>query len=341
MPSKHKGGVRMVSISAVEDPNLICSESLVAAVAKSWGIDYRLMFFRMWSFRYTSAPVGNGTAETLGARLQHSGCDFTDVEKKLGIRVTHHVSHTPLEALAIIRSELNDMRPVGLNIDAFWCPWHPLFGKQHLLHTLGVVDIRETSGDISLKVMDSLFPNQLQSLPLSALEKDRIECLRFAPLPTNAAERGWEELLGEMIKKAEYEDGGSVMERIREFANEVRQLSDILREIEGYPYVDAAPLFTELNMVALMRNKLSDALGYVWECSGKGEMRMFAAEFKRIAKQWEVVQHLLLKSVFLADASKVLQLAAKKMEEIADAEERVLHGLKKEIEAKNAGADSW
>jgi len=141
-----------------------CLDIVVASILSWMGYRYELMFINSWGFSFKPAPSGlisDGLSDCAGG-IWHP------LEVYQGIKL---ITKNPevQDALCFIREELRNNRPVILNTDTYWCPWHEFYQRIRRPHCLIILGIDDESN--ILYCMDK-FTQQAKEGPSEMSFKD-------------------------------------------------------------------------------------------------------------------------------------------------------------------------
>ena len=109
---------------------------MVASLLSWKGYRYELMFINSWGFSFKPALSGlisEGLSEWAGGI-------WYPLEFYQGIKLITN-SLEIYSALSFITNELGNNRPVILNIDTYWCPWHEYYQKTSRPHSVIILGI--------------------------------------------------------------------------------------------------------------------------------------------------------------------------------------------------------
>ncbi|HBF36204.1 MAG TPA: hypothetical protein DDW50_02665 [Firmicutes bacterium] len=116
------------------DNSFNCFDIVVASWLAWKGFHFELMFSNCWGFSFKSSASGlisdglNEWAGEIGYPLESYG----------GIKLITQKSEAQ-NALSFVTKELQNDRPVILNTDTFWCPWHERYQRTKRLHSVIVL----------------------------------------------------------------------------------------------------------------------------------------------------------------------------------------------------------
>jgi hypothetical protein len=120
-----------------------CADIVAASLLVWRGYRYEIMFINSWGFSFQPAPSGrvsDGLSEWSGGIVQ-------PLELYLGIKSVIRKME-PQTAWEFITEELRKGRPVVLNADLYWCPWHEHYQKNHRTHSLIILGSDARDGTV-------------------------------------------------------------------------------------------------------------------------------------------------------------------------------------------------
>ena len=127
----------------IVDNSFTCFEIVVASLLSWKGYSYELMFMNSWGFSYKPAPSGlisDGINECAGGI-------WYPLEFYQGVKlITKNLEAKT--ALDFIKEELRNNRPVIINANTYWCPWHDHYQKLSRSHSIIVLGIDNENGTL-------------------------------------------------------------------------------------------------------------------------------------------------------------------------------------------------
>jgi hypothetical protein len=149
---------RLVAIIAnlqlIVDNCFDCADIVAASLLVWKGYRYEIMFINSWGFSFK--PAGSGRISD--GLAEWSGGIVRPLELYLGIKSVIRKME-PSKAWDFVVEELRNERPVILNVDLYWCPWHEYYQKNHRAHSVILVGTDGPNG-----TLDCLDKYTLQSL---------------------------------------------------------------------------------------------------------------------------------------------------------------------------------
>ena len=120
-----------LNIKPIKNEHLDCFESIIATVTLYFKLNYELCFIYSWNFYYEAV---NGKSEKLllgnrinrGWRNEDRKLTFDVLKKYHGLHMSKHHVDRNLDYVAflkILKSELNNSKPLLVKFDAFHCHW--------------------------------------------------------------------------------------------------------------------------------------------------------------------------------------------------------------------------
>lgn len=259
-----------------------CADIVAASLLVWKSYRYEIMFINSWGFSFKPAPSGrisDGLNEWTGGILQ-------PLEIYLGIKSIIQKME-PQKAWNYVTQELYNERPVVLNVDLYWCPWHEHYQKNNRSHSIILLGIDEQNW-----TLDCMDKYTLQSLngPYKMNFNEFVhayQSLTIYSFIKPVVEIDWRVMIREAIicmkEKADYDlyfalkkeklnnritlnfksaqsrfEKNNCFEEIRLLAQEIKR-SSLANEL----YVKQNPLIASLITIANGRRKFAYSLRYL------------------------------------------------------------------------------
>ena len=323
----------LLDIKPLHGSGYNCLEDLLASTAAWLGREYMLMFERCWDFEYQ--PPGDSN-DLLGERI-FEGTDhyWTSIEKYHGITgVWYENEENPWE---LILKEINEGRPMVINIDAFWIPQAHTYQVQHQNHFILATGYDDAKKEVFY--IDPYLSNNLNTISLDILSKSGAN---YVGLVFEAENRGifnWQEVIRESLlwTSRKKDDGSDCFNSIRQFADEVECSLNIENEIKGYKFESIIPLFFNLFSIGSNRFKYGRFIYYIAESFQLKDLIPVRKRFEKLAWDWYEIRSILIKAGrgTINDMVSVKRKLAFILRGIADEEEKLCQEILKICEGND------
>lgn len=278
-----------MNISPVHCEGLNCFEDIIVTMASHYNIEYRLAFSDTWGFEYKS--LGGTSSRLLGERI---GNDVNNVNSLLYKYCNLNIIRfdgQPMELLAITKKYLAQKIPVGLFLDAYWCPW--LQGRYQKIHDLHHCLIIGMDDNDKLYCLDPAINMSICTLYYNDFINGCKNCVIFE-FNKNVLQPNYLKILNESVdnlinKKFYY--------RIKNFANDFRDSFDISAEYANYNLdVWYVLIDRNLRLIASGRTLYSEFIDLMSEKLQSDELLSVKNELLKVASNWNKIRGILTKS---------------------------------------------
>lgn len=128
-----------MKLEIIRNDTYNCFQNQVAAVARYYQTDFRMMMLELWGFIY------NQEKDTIGERMGLIWMGKLEYRKKL-LSNFHGINFVSYKSILDIedRTFVVKKNPIAFYIDSFDCEWLPFYHKQHRQHMCNIVDIDES-----------------------------------------------------------------------------------------------------------------------------------------------------------------------------------------------------
>lgn len=117
---------------SLKNSNYTCFEVMIIKVCQYFNIEYHNMFAWRWSFEYNLRKKHKNIYYHIDISKDIIEEDRL-FRKYLGLRMKGFKFNKD-KFKNIVYSELKKEKPIGILIDAYWCPWNPSYKKFHINH---------------------------------------------------------------------------------------------------------------------------------------------------------------------------------------------------------------
>lgn len=290
--------------------------------------DLRYLFGCSWNFiLHPYSTIHN----TIGRRLYH-GANYSWIEELLSLRVERFYPSL-LQDITELFSSHQKSGYVAIAMNAYWCPWHPLYEQQKdIQHYLFIDKIAEAQKYVYCT--DPMFKQTSAFLHLEDLFRDRemlevvvFKCIEHQDVDWNTTvQKALDVLTASTLSINRFEE-------IRQFALEIDALESLEAELDGYPVIATAPLLYGLNEISQNRYKYSLFLECIGNQNGIVELLLLSEEMKLASTAWGNARNLLIKASMI-NKKQLFQRISKKIMSIADAEELIYGKLRKLVQTE-------
>jgi hypothetical protein len=320
----------VLEITPVTDEAFDCFDGLFMSVAQYFNCSAYLAFSEEWRFDFDSN--NNVKYASLSDRLIIENNILQNLKKYHGIRSIFHTMEDAESTISKIKSDLEQGRPVALQVDKYWIPWsgEEYFMKSHIAMDHFCLAIGSDTNTDDLYCMDTLPYNKCAILSKENFSRGCIKYASFEIIEIQESSDNWHKIidnaLNGMINKNK-----NAFTSMRNFAD-IFQDINIYNEIIRYEYFWAAPIIAKIKNIANSRRKFAMALTYLsklYDIEGLGQI---SQSFNDCEKKWLTVYRMLLKVSVEERESNVINVIMErikvKIEEIANLEESLFYKLK-------------
>ncbi|MDR5002041.1 MULTISPECIES: BtrH N-terminal domain-containing protein [Brevibacillus] len=303
-----------------------CKEDTIVTVATWWKRDYALMFLESWGFAFDQTQWKQ--SGKLYQSITPGIGDMLNLLRHLhGIEIFVKGSVSLQDTVALVESELQESRPVAIDLDSYYCPWSHGYQKYHSIHTCLIVGADKASQTYTL--VDCFY--ERQNVTISIADCFRQECrgiALFRKLPEHEQAFDWKQTILYALKQTLYrEREATAFEKMREFADVLQQLPTVAGEFNDSQQVWMSPLLSILHAISNGRKHFASALQYVHDRFQIDSLAPLIQDLTYSAAQWSTVLSMLTKAYYQSGDSKLIQRAASKVRMVAELEEKVADQL--------------
>lgn len=321
--------ILLIDIIPDHEPFNNCIEDIFSTLLKWRNRDITFIFSNSWSFSFKKIETTN---TLLGYRVDIYRNGFKQLEDTLkeyyGIIVKWNKIANCNDILLFAAEEIEKGQPIGISLDAFWCPWNKGYNKYNALHYCLVTGIQNEQ----LVCVDSYLSSKRELLSL----KDYCNCYNHYLTITFASTSNcydWKTIIKDAVVKAlGRDDFINDFDKMREFANEIKNYKNISNEFAGYDDVGFAPIIPKINSISYGRKNFAKILQYFYHRNYIAELNDFSNQLNEAGLKWSKINNLLLKYNALGFNEERLTNLYGKIMEIADCEENLAKNVLSFIE---------
>jgi len=315
--------------TSFDDKGLNCFEHMMATASSPWGREYEYLFSYSWGFEFKEKSDAAILGESLynGSFVNESMFEF--VNNMIGIQVLSFPKDDASKYLQMIQEELDAGRPVGVEMNSFWCPFHPVFEKQEIPHNFLLIE--RTADESGFHCYDPFFYREKKVLMIEEIERaPGIIFYLFVP-EASYMPPSWSKILQDVLDRLLGIAGPSHAFRdMRAFAKAILRKFDLRIETAAYPQISTSPLFLQISNITNNRFKFSRALSRLSEQCGRP---LYHEQMYQAGVRWKHVETMMLKAIFTTRYLDYNSKIASYIETAADWEEDIASGLQKELSA--------
>ncbi|MCX7922796.1 MAG: BtrH N-terminal domain-containing protein [Clostridia bacterium] len=303
-----------------------CYQDIIATVSEWRGRGHELMFADAWNFNFS--PLESGSEGVIGERLGVGELDILPLLKRYyGISLNIHNVSTLEEILDIVRKELNRGYPSIIQIDSFWCPSDPGYGKHHFPHYCLVVDIDDLGSKICL--VDPFYMKKDVHITFEEFAKGKGICATFEFDDNFSSDVVWNEIVENAVVRVKGLNGAnSIFDSMRKLAKEVLESMNLDAEVKGHEDAPlSATLVARMNDVCRSRKQFARILSYLATRYDIGELVELTGKLEHAALRWSSIQGMLVKAFYTQERTNIIKRIAAKIEEAACDEESIADEL--------------
>ncbi|MDQ0272963.1 hypothetical protein J2S17_004857 [Cytobacillus purgationiresistens] len=305
----------------VQDKRHHCYEAVQVTIAKWWNLEYYLLYSKSWGFEHVK--FNHIHPELLGNRIYNGSQNVLDVELQIGMKIEQVNTNNFSQLKELITSEVKKGAPSIINMDAFFCPFHPVYQKQHLSHDFIILGIE----DNVLTCLDPKFHLHHKKINLNFLEGKDVTVSTVKK--SNVSQCNYTQLIKASLNQ-QIEKKISTFESIKNFAYEVRDGINIKDELDGFP-LNTAPLIFQLSNTQYNREKFSIFLTYTNSKVNNPYIEAAINITNQVANDWKTVEHLILKSAFQKNPQNLFNRISDYLFSIYENENRLFSTLSKYV----------
>ncbi|MFC4101440.1 BtrH N-terminal domain-containing protein [Paenibacillus xanthanilyticus] len=290
----------MIPIVPIRGISTTCFQDLIISVATYWEREYVYLFAESLNVRFEPEP-----GRLLGAAIHTEKRTSLDwLFRFTGMELRQRSCADSSEALAVVRSELAEGRPVAIEFDAYWNPWgnKTAYQQVHGEHICLVVGIEEEGQ--SLVCIDPTFSSGQERLPFDHFRNGNrgglITVSRHDPVELEPTE-----LIGRIASR--YLENRNA-EALHAIAAAIRDSASLAEEFEQVFDFWASPLFQRLDTIYYARHYLCETTALLLLRCPESSLNQAIERIWRISEQltkdWDVVQKLLIKHYGVRAAKK-------------------------------------
>jgi hypothetical protein len=282
-----------------------------------------MMHAKKWGFVFSPAAKALLLGECISPPKDNSWMSL--LEEYHGIRIAIHEMKSAEEALALIRTELKERRPVLVDIDEYWCPWRKESYRQaHARHNCLVTGFDATRG--MLYCIDAEPMNYGDVLPLEHYASGYGPCTTFAIIRREERNINWRGVIRTAVNRLRSRGGTpDAFTAMRDFATVAASL-DLYREMgEGTP--EGSPLCANLLAIGRGRILFSGTLRYLAGLIGVEALAQAGDDLKREGGRWRNTRDIFIKAYQAPNEKELIEMAIQQIRRAADEEARIAEAL--------------
>ena len=287
--------------------------------------DYQLMFIGSWGFQYIpELPPKDILGEKLFSGFIMRSRDA--VYKYHGIRVEWETAAS-YEILADeIRKHLENDQSIGIYIDAYYCPWNPVYQQTHLNHYCIVTGF--DSDEENYICVDTYFSCDTYHLPVDCLRKGFKEYLSFSKSDENRPKYSLKEILYDNLFNSDfipYHD--TITQNMIAFAQDICTKLDIKKEAEkSGGDITVSRLILKIQNIGRYRAKFAISLRYLAKNFEQYRLEEMACKLDEAAKEWSSISIFILK-YFYSENTLLKEKLSEKIIDLARFEREIRQEL--------------
>ncbi|WP_182300193.1 DUF7402 domain-containing protein [Cohnella cholangitidis] len=327
-----------------------CYEDTIITVANWWDLEYLLGFMESWRFEYRRRE--DEADEKLGDRIRYSTTyEVNRFRDSVGIEVKAlRYAHFD-EAIAKIKEEIADRKPVAIYIDGFWAPWDHIYQKEHFLYHACIAIGFDESNDnlICIDPFHGIF-HELE-LPLDHYRKGFGSTLLVfsRSLSSDAASQSnWRDSLSRTIATLRGEGQSpsqSSFKALESFADDIENDMDLTKEFDDINSIWKSSLYLSIETAIMGRVKFLNVIHHLAVKHNDEELHAFHDRFEVGINKWQVFKNKLLKSYMTkntganASLAKLVREQAKLERQLAEELEDIVSGSTASVRDPSLGCE--
>jgi len=272
-----------------------CFDDVVVTLDNWFGRGYELMYADSLRFVFQQGD----DSQTIGSRMITRFDNHLDLLQMYhGYRIEVHSKITAEQGLRIIREQLAQNCPIGLNIDSFYSPWDIKYQNSHYYtHVMIVVGVDSPTND--LLIVDPFFEMKNLRLPYDHYEAGVIACMTIEP--GEVAYDSKDKLLAHLRQR--------LVEQQETTPSGMRAMAEALRsicfedEMAGYALFAECPLFAKFSMLMHGRYNFAKTLDHLAAKYEMPQLADLAEDFKGLAAKWSTLRGLIMKMSYIPNAA--------------------------------------
>ncbi len=316
----------LLDISLKQEKDMYCVESEIATVATFYKRRYEMAFLDAWKFDFL--PPEQSPEGTLGGRIYTGFIEdwwmWGHLEEFHGIRVLWNEDYVGKDIMYVVKTELEQNRPISVMMDSFYLPWAHQYEKDTHYETLMMVVGMEENG---IYCIDIHSLKRVVLLPLDAFLKGHKQYTVFLPMRDETKEINWRKLFGDRAKRL-LGEGYSInsFDSMRALADCVRDTMDFALEIKGHHHPLNAGIIRNIETLGRGRFLFSSAIKYVDELYHINNFDKLYENFKTISNMWHLVKYQMIRHFYTGSPDKAAcKMIGEKIEEASVMEEKMAH----------------
>lgn len=296
-----------------------CFEDCIATLANYLGLEYEFMFMESWNcnYRYNGESCEIETDRVLETQVA--------MYSKL-LSIWHGICLEKVKddyiSLEIIQGYLSQGNPIILLIDTYWCPWDPIYQKEHLFHTVLIIGFDKEED--SFICLDPYYDMETYFFPFADLKQSPMMLFTYHVVNVNYSM--------DMLKESLLKCPQSLLEKkddVNAFHN-LRQIGMLFEQdkIDIYKYAGdlfwKSPIFYLLNELTCSRHKYMLALKLYALQNGKMLNGRVLEQEKEALEKWTILRGMVIKAICLKKRNtEIIKKIKQLLDEIAGMEEEI------------------
>ncbi|WP_110460823.1 BtrH N-terminal domain-containing protein [Ruminiclostridium sufflavum] len=310
-----------IDINPVHCEGLNCFEDILVTMASHYKAEYRLAFSDAWGFEFKPSNVSDSSL--LGERIGNDVRNITGLLYKYSnINVVRIDTENPTELLGVIKEYLAQEIPLGLFIDAFWCPWlQGRYQRVHDAHHCLIIGMDEQN---NFNCLDTALNLNISTLPYNDYINGCKNCVKYEFVKSDI-KPDYLGILNESIKnlnkKKFYKD-------IKIFADEFKDKFDFSAEYRSFNLdVWYVLIDRNLRLIASGRTLYAQFIELISDKLHSDKLLDIKYELQKIASNWNKIRGILTKGYRKGSNDNVKGKVYSLLNEISNFEEELIKRL--------------
>lgn len=281
-----------------KETGLTCLDDCIATLAHYYGCHYEMMYADGFAVLGSSGEYQ--FASSYFIRLVNGPRNLTDYH---GLTLHRKEFYTKRRVKKLIRSEIEEGRPVLLLFDPFWCPWD--WGFQQYSNEEGHCFLVSDMTDRGLVCADPYFEKEAELLPFEYFQKGirgiyLVEYTGERSVPAGEYKKCLEKLFVN-CRNQKYFEG------LHSFIDEIAYREDIFNEVQSDELFWRSPLVGILLRMNQSIQSISGFVRYVAEQLGNEDLLALGERIWNLAITWKQARKLITKLYFMKRPDECLK----------------------------------
>jgi hypothetical protein len=296
--------------------------NIITQISNYWKIDYRPYFLGGFKFHFD-----NLQEDLSKIKLNDISTGSYYSEKILyrfsGIKLTYSkdVIKDMREFIELLKTQLNEEKPVGIWIDSYYLPWSEYYLEIFRKHCFLIIGINEEEN--ILYCVDGYLSNKIETISINEVFEHHDNLIYFEKKEAYIKKIDPSIVIKYVLKSLSYEKALSNQSSIMKFRELISNSEITSKYIEDIDDVNKSELIFIISKIALARYHFADTLKHMNNICKTTIFNEVIQEAFEIHKEWEKVKNMMIKGIY-TKSNRYFEKASKILYDLSIKEEGII-----------------